>query len=440
MKQYLNRQNIMVLVIGSLFMFGPIQSNASTLTDEQVSELRGEAQQFLIDKKPEDALAKIVQVIIARPADLAARFFRSQILVSLGRGEEVRQELELMTTLKIPQADKDKAKQLIETIDKMGRRFSGSFTLKAGLGYGNNVSSWPNGGETTSSSGVNAGMPDPIYKKYDRIDDTIRSASVSFSGSYFLNDARNFKTNFGFSSSYKDAADTVSLDSKLFSFRVGLQSDFDSGMTVKGNLSKTSLNRVNDKAGTTVNSDISITGMDVELSQKLTDRLTLGYKLASSQNRNTKITNAKDSDANSLAHSVYLGSPIGGTAYGRLTGTVNQSRAAENRDANKKKANKDSKSLSGLLVKVLPHNQRIIATVSYSQTSHLKNLISNKKRLDKTQSATLGYTIKGEEIWAPLGDISFGVDGTYSKTSSNQASARVHAKTITLSVSRKFEM
>ena len=127
-------------------MFGPIQSNASTLTDEQVSELRGEAQQFLIDKKPEDALAKIVQVIIARPADLAARFFRSQILVSLGRGEEVRQELELMTTLKIPQADKDKAKQLIETIDKMGRRFSGSFTLKAGLGYGNNVSSWPNGG------------------------------------------------------------------------------------------------------------------------------------------------------------------------------------------------------------------------------------------------------------------------------------------------------
>ena len=106
----------------------------------------------------------------------------------------------------------------------------------------------------------------------------------------------------------------------------------------------------------------------------------------------------------------------------------------------RKKPTKDSKSLSGLLVKVLPHNQRIIATVSYSQTSHLKNLISNKKRLDKTQSATLGYTIKGKEIWAPLGDISFGVDGTYSKTSSNQASARVHAKTITLSVSRKFEM
>ena len=440
MKLFSKRPHMMALLIGSLCMLSPLHLQASQLNDDQVSELRSEAQQFLIDKKPEEALEKIVQVIIARPADLAARFFRSQILVSLGRGEEVRQELELMTTLKIPQGDKDKARQLIEAIDKMGRKFSGSFTVKAGLGYGNNVSSWPNGGETTSSSGVNAGMPDPIYKKYDRIDDTIRSASLSFSGSYFLNDARNFKANFGFSTSYKNAADTVSLDSKLFSARFGLQSDFEDGLTLKGNLSKTTLNRVNDKAGTTVNSDLAITGMDVELSKKLTDKLTLGYKINSSQTRNTKIAKAKDSDANALGHSVYLGSPIGGTAYGRLTATVNQSRAAENRDANKKKANKDTTSLSALIVKVLPKNQRIIATVNYSQTTHLKNLISNKKRLDKTQSATLSYTIKGAELWEPLGDISFGVDGTYSKTSSNQASARVHAKTITLTASRKFEM
>ena len=172
-------------------------------------------------------------------------------------------------------------------------------------------------------------------------------------------------------------------------------------MTVKGNLSKTSLNRVNDKAGTTVNSDISITGMDVELSQKLIDRLTLGYKLASSQNRNTKITNAKGSRIpNSLAHSVYLGSPIGGTAYGRLTGTEISPEPQRTVMRIRKKPIKTVNRCSGLLVKVLPHNQRIIATVSYSQTSHLKNLISNKKRLDKTQSATLGYTIKEKNLGA----------------------------------------
>ena len=439
METLLNRLNIKALII-VICMFAPAQAQASPLSDEQVATLRSEAQQFLVNKKPEQALEKIVQVIIARPADLAARFFRSQMLVSLGRGEEVRQELELMTTLKIPQADKDKARQLVNTIDKMGRLYTGSFTLKAGLGYGNNVNSWPNGGETTSSTGVNAGMPDPIYKKYQRISDTIRSASVSFSGSYFLNEARNFKANYGFSSSYKDAGDTVSLDSKLFSFRAGLQADFESGYTLKGNIAKTKLNRVNDNNGTAVNSDLSITGVDAELSKKITQKVTVGYKISSSKNRNTAIAKAKDSDADIIGHNIYIGSPIGNAAYARLTTTISHSRAAENRAANKKKANKDSRSISALIVKVLPGNQRIIGTLGYTQTTHLENSIAGKKRLDKTQSMTLGYTIKGEEIWKPLGDISFGVDGTYSKTSSNQASARVHGKTITLSASKKFDI
>ena len=104
--------------------------------------------------------------------------------------------------------------------------------------------------------------------------------------------------------------------------------------------------------------------------------------------------------------------------------------------------NKDTNSLSALLVKVLPHNQRIIATASYSEGTHLKKIFTNtnKKRLDKTQSYTIGYTIKGEEIWKRFGDLTFGVDGTYSKTSSNQASARVHARTLSFNISRKFDL
>ena len=117
--------------------------------------------------------------------------------MSLGRGEKYAQELELMTTLKIPQADKDKAKQLIETIDKMGRRFS-DFTLKAGLGYGNNVSSWPNGGETTSSSGVNAGMPDPIYKNMTGLMIQFAQLLYRSAGPIFLNDAGILKQILGF--------------------------------------------------------------------------------------------------------------------------------------------------------------------------------------------------------------------------------------------------
>ena len=426
-----------LVLLASVFSAAQAQSD---LTDEDIAALRAEAQQLVADKKPEDALAKIVQVIIARPADLPARFFRSQLLVSMGRGEEVRAELEVMSGLNIPEADKQKARQLIETIDKMGRKFSGSITLKGGFGYGNNINSWPNGGERSGTDGTLAPMPDSVYQKYQRISDTIRTASFSFSGSYILNEARSLKSNFGFSASYKDGGDTVSLDNRMTSARVGLQNDYDTGTTVKVNATKTSLNRVNDKDGTTVTSDLAITSFDFDVSQKIFEKMSLGYKIVSSANRNSKIANAKNSDSNNLTNSVYLGSPLGKTAYGRVTLSQATARANETTSAAKEKVNKDTNSVSALLVKVLPHQQRIIATATFSEGTHLKKLISGKKRVDETQSYSVGYTIKGEELWSRLGDMTVGVDGTYSKTSSNQASARVHARTISLTLSKKFEL
>lgn len=426
-----------LLLLASAFSAAQAQSD---LTDDDIAALRAEAQQLVANKKPEDALAKIVQVIIARPADLPARFFRSQLLVSMGRGEEVRAELEVMSGLNIPESDKQKALQLIETIDKMGRKFSGSITLKGGFGYGNNINSWPNGGERSGTDGTLAPMPDSVYQKYQRISDTIRTASFSFSGSYFLNEARSLKSNFGFSASYKDGGDTVSLDNRMTSARVGLQNDYDTGTTVKVNATKTSLNRVNDKDGTTVTSDLAITSFDFEVSQKIYEKMSLGYKIVSSANRNSKIANAKNSDSNNLTNSVYLGSPLGKTAYGRVTLSQATARANETTSAAKDKVNKDTNSVSALLVKVLPHQQRIIATATFSEGTHLRKLISGKKRVDETQSYSVGYTIKGEELWSRLGDMTVGVDGTYSKTSSNQASARVHARTISLTLSKKFDL
>ena len=426
-----------LLLLASAFSAAQAQSD---LTDDDIAALRAEAQQLVADKKPEDALAKIVQVIIARPADLPARFFRSQLLVSMGRGEEVRAELEVMSGLNIPEADKQKARQLIETIDKMGRKFSGSITLKGGFGYGNNINSWPNGGERSGTDGTLAPMPDSVYQKYQRISDTIRTASFSFSGSYFLNEARSLKSNFGFSASYKDGGDTVSLDNRMTSARVGLQNDYDTGTTVKVNATKTSLNRVNDKDGTTVTSDLVITSFDFDVSQKIYEKMSLGYKIVSSANRNSKIANAKNSDSNNLTNSVYLGSPLGKTAYGRVTLSQATARANETTSAAKDKVNKDTNSVSALLVKVLPHQQRIIATATFSEGTHLRKLVSGKKRVDETQSYSVGYTIKGEELWSRLGDMTVGVDGTYSKTSSNQASARVHARTISLTLSKKFDL
>ncbi|MGC6518375.1 MAG: tetratricopeptide repeat protein [Candidatus Puniceispirillaceae bacterium] len=434
--------NIKATIVAAFLMLAalPMSASAQSVSDADVANLRAEAQDLLVEKQPEEALRKIEQVIIARPTDLAARFFRAQILVSLGRGAEIRDELQLMTTLNIPAADKEKARQLVAVIDKAGRRFSGTITLKAGFGYGNNVNSWPNGGETTNSSGINAALGDPVYKKYESIDDTIRQASVSFSGSYLLSEDRSLKTNFGLTTSQKEAGDTVSIDSKVVSARLGLQKDFETNTTVKVNASTTSLDRVNDKDGTAVTSDLDYDIYDLDISQKVFGSTAIGAKYATNASRNSKIANAKNSDSNTNTTSVYVGRPIGGTAYGRLTYSMAKARADLANETAKKKVNKDTNTLSALVVKVLPNDQRIIATISFSETEHLKKKISNKNRLDKKRSLTLSYNIKGDALWSRLEGFDFSVDGSMSETKSNQASARVHAKTIMLNVSRKFDL
>jgi len=148
-----------------LATFGHAQQ---TLSDAEIQTLRSQAQQHVQKKQLDAALEKMTKVVIARPTDLSARFFRAQILTSLGRGAEIASELQLMTTLDIPEADKQKARQLLASIEMRDRRFTASITFKAGIGYGDNVNSWPKGGLVTSKAGIDAAIPDPIYLKYNK--------------------------------------------------------------------------------------------------------------------------------------------------------------------------------------------------------------------------------------------------------------------------------
>ena len=77
------------------------------------------------------------------PDNLSARFFRAQLLVAMGRGAEIRDKIELMTMLNLPNADRQKAQKLLAKIDSEGNRLSGKITLKAAVGYADNVNAWP---------------------------------------------------------------------------------------------------------------------------------------------------------------------------------------------------------------------------------------------------------------------------------------------------------
>ena len=114
----LNMKSFFMFIVMSLAVVSAprlAQTNAST--DASIEVNRAAAQQLLADGQPNAALRRIDQVIIAAPRDLSARFFRAQILVSLDRGDEVREELLLMSSLELSADDQAKAAALLAQID-----------------------------------------------------------------------------------------------------------------------------------------------------------------------------------------------------------------------------------------------------------------------------------------------------------------------------------
>jgi len=140
----LNAKSFFMFLLMSLAVISaPSFAQTSSSDQSSIEVNRAAAQQLLADGQANAALRRIEQVIIAAPRDLSARFFRAQILVGLGRGDEVREELLLMSSLKLSTDDQAKAAALLAQIDGGADPFSGKLTLKLAMGYADNVNAWP---------------------------------------------------------------------------------------------------------------------------------------------------------------------------------------------------------------------------------------------------------------------------------------------------------
>ena len=64
----------------------------------------------------------------------------------------------------------------------------------------------------------------------------------------------------------------------------------------------------------------------------------------------------------------------------------------------------------------------------------------NTKREDDTFSVNLGYTIAGKEVLSYLDGYELGANFVYYKSDSNQESPILESKTVTFSISRKFDL
>lgn len=429
------------LALGASFTISPSFAQSSASAEETQAD-RAEAQRAFAEGRKEDALALINKVVISNPADLSARFFRAQILVSLGRGAEIRDELELMATLNLPAEDKKRALDLVRVIDKQGSRLSGKASIKLSYGFTDNVNSWPNKGNYTHSNGLDYPLTDSVYEKNKKVDDTIVDGTVSVFGTYDITEARDLKTNFSFSGNMKDGSDTVHADRKYFVGKIGLQQDFSTGMSVKANVGHSILDRVNRHNEAAVNSDVDTTTYDAEISQKI-GKMTAGLKYSNAKADASKVANADRSDATTQTASVYLGAPIGKTMFVRGTASFAKTRSDANTDLveSKKRSDKDKPNLSLVMVKVLEGNHRLLATASLGNIKYKSAMAGpTDKRKDSTRAFSLSYTFEAKELTSYLDGYEFGVMGSYYKSDSNQSSADVEVKSLNFSLSRKFEL
>ena len=364
----------------------------------------------------------------------------------MGRGEEIRDEIELMTMLRLPDKEIAKAEALLAKINQIEQRLSGKVTLKLGVGRANNVNSWPDNGELTRG-GLNYPLPDPVYQKFKPVRDTIVEGQFVLSGSYKLNDAGSVASDFSFLSKVKDGRKTASADQRYNFGNFGLRKSFVSGFSLKGGVSKGHLNRVNEHKGESLNSDLSKTGMNLDASNKITNSLTVSYRASSTKNDYSKVKSADLSDAKTNSHRVYLGAPFGQSTYlrGSLVTSKARSNLGKDTAANHVKSrewvNKHTRGISVLAFFLLPRDQRLIGTATLKRVKFKKQMVDTAKpRRDNVASVTLGYSIKGVQVWSRMDGLSLGLDASYSKTGSNQASAKIKSKTFMFSVSKSFNL
>ena len=418
----------------------------AALTAEQVMAERSAAQSALANGDRVEALRRIEIVVRAIPDDLSARFFRAQLLVAMGRGAEIRDEIELMTMLNLPTAERQKARKLLAKIDSEGKRLSGKITLKAAVGYADNVNAWPSGG-TVTRGGLKYPLPDPVYRKFNPVSDRINEGQVSIIGAYDLNEARNTKTEFSLFNKVKHAPDTVSADQRYYLGSVGLKRIFNKGFVAKGGLSKGRLNRVNQSKGEDVNTDLDLTNYNVEFSRKIDQKVTLGYRFNLGKANHSRLASADLSDSKTKTNRIYIGTPLANSVYvrsslstARSTSNLKNGTIAEHTKS-RERVNKKTNSLSVLAFFLLPHEQRLIGTATISRVKYKHQMVNtNQRRNDNVRSVTLGYSINGVQVWSGLDGLSLGLDASYSRSGSNQASAKINSGSYMFSVSKSFNM
>lgn len=425
-------------------------SEQEALSNPEDAQLnRTFAQEQFAEGNYQKALEGIERVIIASPLDLSARFFRINLMVILKRGAEVRDELQTILGLALPEADLQRARDLLARIDRSEARFNGRISAKFGLEYDDNVNGWSDLDQTTATTAVQ--RTEDSLARNEQLSDTASSLSLSFSGSYALTSSKETLLKFSMLGRTKSFSDTINKEQDLSSFSLGLSQKVGS-LTGEVGVSQTNVNKVNQalpEGGSTLKeltTDVEIASSFVNLNYRVSPALSVNYRFTDGENQNDGISVATDYDVDTSTHALTALTPIRQGLLMQLgytqTQTRNQDQSTETSGFDPKElTDADTKSVSLGLFATLPSGDSLSARITKANTENLfassfVGLINDTDRLTISVDyrTDLDRFISSAEGW------SLGVGVKSVDADSNNADNEKTTNSANLFIERKWDI
>ena len=414
------------------------------------------AQEQFAEGNYEKALEGIERVIIAKPLDLSARFFRINLMVALNRGSEVRSELQTILGLALPESDLQRARDLLTAIDKKAAKFNGRVTAKFGFEYDDNINGWTDREQINETESRLRESDSNNFT--EQLDDTAIVATIAFSGSYALTQDKSTALKFSSLFRTKNFADYVQKEQDLTSISLGVSHKVGK-FTGEVGASNAKVNKVNKivKFGETdpeefSNPDVEVTSGYLNLNYKFSPALTLNYRYTDGKNDNDGIAaeNAVLYDVETISHAATALMPLDrglllqlGYTYGE---TRNQNQADTADIDPRQWTDSDAHTVSSALFYTLPSGDSLSSRLSWTNT---ENLYENKfednddiKLINDTDKVSLSVEYRTDlaKYFEQAEGWTLGAGVKTSFSDSNNASSEKKTNSANVFVERKWDI
>ena len=394
--------------------------------------------------KLDEALINIEKVLIADPRNLDARYIRGQILYLIGRGDEVLEEIKLLSTLPLPADKKIRAKKLAQNIEGAD---GWQFKARIGLSVtGNdNANSFPESGIFEYFDGTTTTLINRVDNVNDdavaKIDDTSFGLMAGFEGKYqFDQDSLNFSISAQETEGDKTENTTSNTTAGALSYKMVRGAN-----NLNFGLGYTTIDRTNTVFSATrngqvqLNNDIDVIQARFGYSYKLQNGWRLFYNFKYMEQDHSKTPTANDSDSEEQIHSIGALSKLTGTLYARAHVTYSDREAAESYADAVAKTEREQDGY-GLGLFWLPNtNHRVNFFYEYAESEYATRLITSPRiREDERTVYGVNYRFNAEALSPKLEGWQINAGYTINENDSNLSIYEIESSLWKLSITKEF--